>query len=101
DGLRLHRGAVTSTVTASAAARNGGNGFVVSRGAPGVALRGDLAVNNRGNGFLLDGQPLVTGASPSGSQTAATLGTSLESSAAESNGRTGILVEGGAGTVLK
>jgi Right handed beta helix region len=101
DGLRLHRGAVSSTVTASAAARNGGNGFVVSRGATGESLHGDLAVNNQGNGFLLDGQPLVNGASPSGSQAVATLGTDVEASEAESNARTGILVNGGASTVVK
>jgi hypothetical protein len=101
DGLRLHRGANSSTVTASAAARNGGNGFVVSRGAASDVLRGDLAEHNQGNGFLLDGQPLVSGASPSGSQATSTLGTSLEASDAEANARTGILVDGGAGTIVR
>jgi len=101
DGLRLHRGAAGSTVTASAAARNGANGFVVSRGATGDALHGDLAVNNRGNGFFLNGQALVNGASPSGGQVAAATGLELTGSDAEANGRTGILVEGGAGTVLQ
>lgn len=101
DGLQLHRNAVGSTVTGSAAVRNGGNGFVVGRGATGAVLRGDLAVHNRGNGFLLDGRPLVNGASPSGGQAVPTVGTTLEGSDAEANARTGILVEGGAGTVLK
>jgi hypothetical protein len=101
DGLRLHRGAFSSTVTGSASARNGGNGFVVSRGAAGDVLRGDVAAHNQSNGFLLDGQPLVNGASPSGSQATATLGTTLEASAAEANARTGILVNGGAGTLVR
>jgi hypothetical protein len=100
DGLRLHRSALNSTVTASAAVRNGGNGFVVSRGATGNHLRGDLAVNNRGNGFFIDGLPLVSGASPSGENAAASVGTDLRESEAEANGRTGILVEGGSGTIV-
>lgn len=101
DGLRLHRNTTNSTVSASAAARNGGNGFSISRGATGDALRGDLAVHNRGNGFLLDGEPLVTGASPSGSQSVASVGTLLEASEAEASGRAGIIVEGGTGTVVR
>jgi hypothetical protein len=101
DGLRLHRNAVNSTVTGSAAARNGGNGFVVSRGATGDVLRGDLSVHNQGNGFLLNGQPLVSGASPSGGRTVASAGTIVEGSDAEANGRTGIIVEGGSGTLVK
>jgi hypothetical protein len=101
DGLRLHRNAMSSVVTGSASARNGGNGFVVSRGAIGDVLRGDLAVHNQGNGFLLNGQALVNGASPSGGTTGASTGTLVEASQAEANGRTGILVDGGAGTLVR
>jgi hypothetical protein len=101
DGLRLHRNALGSTVTGSASVRNGGNGFVVSRGAIGDVLRGDLAVHNQGNGFLLNGQALVNGASPSGGSTGASTGTIVESSQAEANGRTGIIVDGGTGTVVR
>jgi hypothetical protein len=101
DGLRLHRFSLDSTVTGSTAARNGANGFVVSRGATGNVLSGDLAVNNRGNGFLINGQSLVSGASPSGGATDAARGTVVEGSDAEGNWRTGILVEGGVGTVLR
>jgi hypothetical protein len=100
DGLRLHRNAVGSTVTGSAAARNGGNGFAVGRGATGNVLRRDLSVHNQGNGFLLDGQPLVSGASPSGDRTVASSGTVVEGSDAEVNRRAGIIVEGGVGTVV-
>ncbi len=101
DGLRLHRSAINSTVTGSAAARNGANGFVVSRGATGNALHGDLAVNNGSNGFLIDGQSLARGAGPDGGQTSASVGTVLDQSDAENNARTGILVEGGAGTIVR
>jgi hypothetical protein len=101
DGLRLHRNTVNSTVTGSAAARNGGNGFVVSRGATFNILRGDLAVNNRSNGFLVNGQSLVTGASPSGGTAVASVGIVVRNSEAEANARAGILVEGGAGTVVQ
>jgi parallel beta-helix repeat protein len=58
-------------------------------------------VNNAENGFLLIGLPLVTGASPSGGRAVASLGTTIENSDAEGNGRTGILVEGGAGTIIR
>jgi len=101
DGLRLHRNAIDSVVTGSAAARNGGNGFVVGRGATGDMLSSDLAVHNQGNGFLLNGQPLVSGASPSGGQSIASVGTVVQYSEASDNGRTGILVEGGSGTVVR
>jgi parallel beta-helix repeat protein len=101
DGLRLHRDANGIKVTASAAARNGANGFVVGRGATGDVLRGDLAVHNAGNGFYLDGQPLVSGASPSGGRTVASVGTRLEGSDSENNLRSGILVGGGNGTAIE
>jgi hypothetical protein len=101
DGLRLHKNANNATITSSAAARNGANGFVVSRGAVGNALHGDVAIHNAGNGFLLNGQPLVNGASPSGDTTAASIGTVVEFGDAEGNARTGILVEGGAGTIVR
>lgn len=101
DGLRLHRDADNSTVTSSAAARNGVNGFVVSREANGDVLNGDVAIHNAGNGFLLNGQPLVNGASPSGGQAQPSAGTAVIGGDAENNGRAGILVEGGSGTVIQ
>jgi hypothetical protein len=101
DGLRLHRAATGVTVTTSASARNGGNGFNVSRGATSDVLRGDLAIHNAANGFLINGQPLVGGASPSGNRAAASVGTLVDGSDAVANLRTGILVEGGDGTVVK
>lgn len=101
DGLRLHRMAVASVVVKSAAVRNAGNGFVVSRGATDNVLSDDVATNNRGNGFLLNGLPLVNGASPSGDNATASNGTMIEHSEAEANFKTGILVEGGIGTIVK
>jgi hypothetical protein len=101
DGLRLHRGSTNATVERSAAARNGANGFVISRGATSNAFTSDLSVNNRSNGFLINGQSLVTGAGPSGGQTTASVGTIIEQSQANKNARSGILVEGGAGTVIR
>lgn len=101
DGLRLHRLAVGSIVDHSAAARNAGNGFVVGRGATADVLQDDLSVNNAGNGYLLDGLALVNGASPSGDKAVASQGTLIEKSDAESNARTGILVEGGTGTIVR
>jgi hypothetical protein len=50
---------------------------------------------------LLNGQPLVSGASPSGDRSAASVGTIVEGSDAEANGRSGIIVEGGSGTVVR
>jgi parallel beta helix pectate lyase-like protein len=100
DGLRLHRGSLNSTVTGSAAARNGGNGFVIARGANHAVLRGDLATHNHGSGFVLDGQPRSAGSSPTASQTANLAETTVTGSQAEANGELGILVVGGIGTVL-
>jgi hypothetical protein len=101
DGVRLHRGALNVKVTGSAAARNGANGFDISRGATGDVLSGDLAMHNAGNGYLINGQPLVSGASPSGDQTTASVGTMVDGSTADANLRSGILIEGGDGTVIK
>ena len=100
DGLRLHRNALNSTVSGSASARNGSNGFVISRGSTGDLLKGDLALRNRGNGILINGRPLESGASPSGGGAATSVGTQVLDSEADANGRTGILVEGGQGTVV-
>ncbi|MGA8426332.1 MAG: right-handed parallel beta-helix repeat-containing protein [Candidatus Dormiibacterota bacterium] len=99
DGLRLHRDTDNSTVTASAAVRNGANGFVISRGNHDV-LTGDVALHNARNGFLLNAQPLVNGASPSGGSTLPSSGLVLTASEARGNGGSGILLEGGLGTVL-
>ncbi len=101
DGLRLHRNADNSLVTGSASVRNGGNGFVVSRGSIGDVLRGNAAVHNARNGYVVDGQPLVNGASPSGGTTAASVGTVLAGNEATNNLHTGILVQGGAGTLIQ
>lgn len=101
DGLHIHRGTVGATATFSAAVRNGTNGFHVDRDTVGTVLQDDVSEHNATNGFLVDGRPLVSTASPSGSGTSTGSGTRIENSAAMHNGRTGILIEGGSGTVLK
>jgi len=101
DGLHIHRYSVGVTVTYSAAVRNGTNGFHVDRAAVGTVLQNDVSEHNGTNGFLVDGRPLVSTASPSGSETMASTGTKIENSEALDNDRTGILVEGGYGTVLQ
>ena len=100
DGLHLHRYAAHTTVSGSAAARNGGAGFVVDRGATATVLSGDLSVNNGGDGYLLDGRPLAAQTAATGSGNASSVGTTLTASDSELDGRTGILVEGGQATVL-
>ncbi|HET9050194.1 MAG TPA: right-handed parallel beta-helix repeat-containing protein [Candidatus Dormibacteraeota bacterium] len=101
DGVRLHRSANNVNVIASAAARNGGNGFVVSRGASNDALQGDVAVHNTGNGFFVDGRALVSGASPSGGRAVASVGTLLAGSDSEHNMKAAFIVEGGSGTIIQ
>jgi hypothetical protein len=101
DGLRLNRYSNNITVSSSSSVRNGGNGFVVGKGAANDVLTGDVALHNAGNGFLLDGRPLVSGASPSGSSSVASSGTVVAKSEAEGNLRSGIVVEGGVGTVVQ
>ncbi len=100
DGLHIHRYSIGTTVTASSASRNGGNGFLVGRATQRTLLRADVAENNEDNGFVIDGRPLVSGASASGSAESPGSGAKITGSAALRNQRTGILVEGGNGTVL-
>ena len=101
DGLHIHRYSVQSQVTSSSASRNGGNGFAVDRATTNTLLRGDVSQHNGGNGYLFDGRPLVSGASASGGSNQPSSGTMLEGSSATGNAHTGVLMEGGAGTVVK
>jgi hypothetical protein len=101
DGLHIHRNTVGTSVTASSAIRNGTNGFYVGRATDGTVLKEDLSQHNRGDGVLVDGRPLVTGASASGSSVAPDSGTYIENSTSVGNFRTGIVLEGGTGTVLQ
>jgi hypothetical protein len=101
DGLHIHRDSVGSSATFSSAVRNGANGFHVDRATQNTSLGNDVSQHNAGNGFLVDGRPLVSAASASGNGVAPGSGTRIEDSAALGNGRTGILIEGGNGTVLK
>lgn len=101
DGLHIHRYSAGSRVTSSAAARNGGNGFVVDRATQDTLLRGDVSRRNAANGYLFDGRPLVSGASASGGSNVPSSGTVLEGSSATGNAHTSVLIEGGSGTVVK
>jgi Right handed beta helix region len=101
DGIHIHRYSVGSSVISSSSARNGLNGVMVDRATQATLLHGDMAQNNQRNGYFVDGRPLVNGASASGNSVAPGSGATIEDSAASDNGRTGILVEGGTGTVLK
>lgn len=100
DGLHIHRGTVSTSARSSAAVRNGANGFHIDRATQGTVLRQDVSQHNATNGFLIDGRPLVASASASGDGVAPGSGTKIENSAALGNARTGILVEGGTGTLL-
>jgi hypothetical protein len=101
DGVHIHRYSVNSSVIASSASRNGGNGFIVSPATQSTLLEGDVSEHNAGDGYFVNGKPLASGASASGGSVAPGSGTTVEDSAALGNGRIGILVEGGTGTVIK
>jgi hypothetical protein len=101
DGLHIHRDSVGASATWSSAVRNGQNGFHVDRATQRAILLDDVSQHNAANGFLVDGRPLVSTASASGNGVAPGSGTRIENSAVLDNGRTGILIEGGNGTVLK
>jgi hypothetical protein len=100
DGLHIHRYSVGTTVVKSAAARNGGNGFLIGQATQSTFMQDDVAEHNEGDGFLIDGRPLVKGASASGNAIAPGSGASIEKSAAINNEGTGILVEGSTGTIV-
>ena len=101
DGLHIHRYSIGTSVISSSSSRNGGNGFLIDRATQSTLLRHDVSQNNEGNGYFIDGLPLVNGASASGSAVQPGSGATIERSAALDNDRTGILVEGGTGTVLR
>lgn len=101
DGLHIHRNSFGTLVTSSSASRNGANGFVVQRATRSTTLRGDVSENNAGNGYFVDGRPLVTSASASGSSVDPGSSNVIVNSSAINNARTGILIEGGTGTVIK
>jgi hypothetical protein len=100
DGLHIHRFTVGTTIVQSSASRNGGNGFLVDQATQDTLLRYDISQHNAANGFLVNGRPLTLGASASGNAVQPAAGTKIERSEALANGKSGILVEGGKGTVL-
>jgi parallel beta-helix repeat protein len=101
DGLHIHRYSNGSRVSSSSAVRNGGNGFQIDRDTQNTVLSGDLSQHNAVNGYYIDGRPLVTGASASGGSAVPSTGTVLQHSAATGNARTGVLIEGGSGTIVR
>jgi hypothetical protein len=101
DGVHIHRYSARSSVISSSMVRNGANGLMVDRATQATLVQGDVSQNNQRNGYFVDGRPLVTGASASGSSVAPGSGSTIENSAAAHNGRAGILVEGGIGTVIR
>ncbi len=101
DGLHIHRYSVNTSVTGSSAARNGGSGFIVSPATQKTLLTDDVSEHNAGDGYFVNGKPLATGASASGGAVTPGSGTVLRNSAALDNGKIGILVEGGTGTVIE
>ncbi len=100
DGLHIHRYSTGTTVSFSSASRNGDNGFLIGRATQSTLLSDDVSENNEANGFQIDGRPLVSGASASGSAIAPGSGAKITRSDALYNEKTGILVEGGRGTIL-
>jgi hypothetical protein len=100
DGLHIHRYSVDSSVISSSAARNGGNGFIVSPATVSTLLADDVSEHNAGDGYFINGKPLATGASAAGGSVVPGSGTVIKDSAALNNGQIGILVEGGTGTVI-
>ncbi len=101
DGLRIHRGSNGDAVAHSTAIRNGSDGFAADRGTARTWMVNDTAIGNARNGFLLDGRSLATPQSASGTGTAVSIGTIIESNSADANAATGILVEGGRETIIR
>jgi hypothetical protein len=107
DGVNIHKYSVHSSVIASSAVRNGDNGFTVDPAAHDTVLESDISEHNSRNGYFIDGVPPVVSAPASGMSIAPTAsmllgsGTRIEDSTAAGNGKIGILVEGGTGTVIK
>ena len=101
DGLHIHRYSVSTSVVKSAAVRNGGSGFSIGPATQDVQLTSDVSEHNANDGYFVNGKPLATSASASGGTTTPGSGTIIKNSAALRNGKIGILVEGGTGTVIE
>jgi hypothetical protein len=100
DGIVLHRGVTGSRVVRTASHNNAVDGFRVSRSSTGNLFSGVTSAGNGRNGIFLDGQPLGTGPSSSGTRPSSGGDNRVVNSTFWNNARYGVAVSGGSGVVV-
>ena len=100
DGVVLHRFVTAAELAEVTAHSNGGDGIRAGRGTTDVSIAGSRVSYNRGNGIALNGSGLADGPGATGPPTGMFGGHAVTGSTVSGNGRHGIQVTGGAGTVL-
>lgn len=101
DGIRIHRGAMRTLVTASTVSAAGDDGIVVSRGSQSSVLQGVTSTANTGTGLVLGGRSLASSATVSGAATTPTNGTVVDGATITANRGVSVRVHGGVGTILR
>jgi hypothetical protein len=101
DGIRIHRAAMRTLITASEVSAGGGDGIVVSRGSASTVLRGVTSTANTGTGLVLDGRSLASSDTVSGAATTPTEGTLVDGAVIADNHGVSVRVHGGVGTTLR
>lgn len=100
DGLVLHRGIRTATLTNVKVAKSDKDGVVVSRGATGVKLLDVVTTDNGNNGLTVDGRPLALGPGVGGDAITSFGGNTVTGGVSAGNDRYGVEVLGGYGTMV-
>lgn len=100
DGLVLHRGVRTATLTNVQVTNSNKDGVVVSREATGVELLNVVTTDNGNNGLTVDGRPLALGPGVAGDAITPFGGNTVTGGVSAGNDRYGVEVLGGYGTTV-
>jgi parallel beta-helix repeat protein len=95
DGIVLHRYVTNSTVTSTTTHDNAVDGFAMTRAATGILVSQLASSDNGRDGISLDGSPLASGPSATGTAVGSYGNNILSDSTATDNARYGINVLGG------
>jgi hypothetical protein len=100
DGLVFHRHVTGSAVTRTTSTDNAVDGFSLARSSTDVSFTDVTARGNGRDGLALDGQPLASGPSATGTKVQEFGGNRVTRSQLVDNGRYGIAVSGGRGITV-
>lgn len=95
SGVVMHRYVTNAVIERAVSESNGGDGFILSRATTGTILSAVMATGNQGNGITINGRPLATGPSATGTPVGDYGNNSVANSTSRDNARYGIEVIGG------